>query len=244
MHQVAMVAGASAYKLRQLVDLLAPHARLGHQQVPRLGGQIGRHGLEAGGVLGDEGLVDQACRAALARLLVQLQQALHHALEQRQVAADAHLDDAVRHAMPRPVSISPTALGSEKLVKPRSRSGLMATTLAPRRAASCSAAIMRGWLVAGFWPITRIRSARSKSSSLAGALAHADGGLERVARGLVAEVGRIRQVGAAPGARHQLPQKGRLVAAAPRGIKAACPGPSAPISRPTISNTWSQPMGV
>jgi hypothetical protein len=51
-------------------------------------------------------------------------------------------------------------------VKPRSRSGLIARIVAPRFFASYSAAIMRGWLLAGFWPMTMNKSACSKSSSV------------------------------------------------------------------------------
>ena len=41
----------------------------------------------------------------------------------------------------------------------------MATICAPRRRAACSTVSMRGWLVPGFWPMMKMASAFSKSSS-------------------------------------------------------------------------------
>jgi hypothetical protein len=42
---------------------------------------------------------------------------------------------------------------------------MIATIRAPRRLAAWSAVSMRGWLLPGFWPITKIASASAKSSS-------------------------------------------------------------------------------
>ena len=49
-------------------------------------------------------------------------------------------------------------------MRPASGSGLMATIFVPPRFAISSAVSMRGWLVPGFWPTTRMRSACSMSS--------------------------------------------------------------------------------
>ena len=65
-----------------------------------------------------------------------------------------------------PPSISAGDCGSVKRSRPRSRSGLNATILQPRFAARRSSPSIRGWLVPGFWPNTKIASASSKSSSV------------------------------------------------------------------------------
>lgn len=67
--------------------------------------------------------------------------------------------------LPR-VSISSGCCGLAKRSRPRSRSGLTETMVAPRREASRSSPSMRGWLVAGFWPKMIRVSASSKSSSV------------------------------------------------------------------------------
>jgi hypothetical protein len=59
-----------------------------------------------------------------------------------------------------------TSWGCLKRTMPGSSSGLMDTMRAPRRAAACSAVSIRGWLVPGFWPMTKMKSAWSKSSSV------------------------------------------------------------------------------
>ncbi|MNX89235.1 hypothetical protein D3C86_1212420 [compost metagenome] len=64
------------------------------------------------------------------------------------------------------VSISIACCGCWKRSRPRSLSGLMHTTCAPRFTASRSGSSMRGWLVPGFWPQTKIASACSKSSKV------------------------------------------------------------------------------
>ena len=51
-------------------------------------------------------------------------------------------------------------------MSPGSASGLTLTMRHPRFAARCSVVSIRGWLVPGFWPITKIASAASKSSSV------------------------------------------------------------------------------
>src|SRR5258708_1314711 len=56
--------------------------------------------------------------------------------------------------------------GCLKRVSPVSGSGLMCTILQPRRFACSSEVSIRGWFVPGFWPMTKIASARSKSSSV------------------------------------------------------------------------------
>ncbi|MCY1177475.1 hypothetical protein D9M73_177850 [compost metagenome] len=60
-------------------------------------------------------------------------------------------------------SISMGCCGCWKRSSPRSFSGLMQTTWAPRSTASRSGSSMRGWLVPGFWPMTKIASACSRS---------------------------------------------------------------------------------
>ena len=64
-----------------------------------------------------------------------------------------------------PVRSSEGTCGFEKRSRPRSRSGFTATMRQSRRAALRSSPSMRGWLVPGFCPNTKIASARSKSSS-------------------------------------------------------------------------------
>ena len=48
---------------------------------------------------------------------------------------------------------------------PVSGIGLTATILQPRSLALCSGVSILGWLVPGFWPMTKMASARSKSLS-------------------------------------------------------------------------------
>jgi hypothetical protein len=54
--------------------------------------------------------------------------------------------------------------GFLNLTSPASLSGLIAMIFAPLRFASSSALSIRGWLVPGFWPTTRMRSAAWTSS--------------------------------------------------------------------------------
>ena len=68
-------------------------------------------------------------------------------------------------AVPEPASFM-TSWGCLKRTRPGSSSGLIAMMLAPRRAAACSGVSMRGWFVPGFWPMTRMQSARVKSDSV------------------------------------------------------------------------------
>ena len=68
--------------------------------------------------------------------------------------------------VPDIVSISIGLCGSAKRSRPRSFSGLIDTIVAPRFAHSRSSPIIRGWLVAGFWPKISSVSACSKSSSV------------------------------------------------------------------------------
>ena len=66
--------------------------------------------------------------------------------------------------VPRPTS--PRAVcGFLNRIRPGSGSGFTITIRAPRRFAVSSAVSMRGWLVPGFWPTTKIRSAACTSSS-------------------------------------------------------------------------------
>ena len=65
----------------------------------------------------------------------------------------------------RNVTISVGDCGAAKRSSARSRNGLIATIGTPRRAASRSDVIILGLLVPGFWPITKIASVASKSSS-------------------------------------------------------------------------------
>ncbi|MCY1559417.1 hypothetical protein D9M68_964570 [compost metagenome] len=64
------------------------------------------------------------------------------------------------------VSISMACCGCWKRSRPRSFRGLKQTTWAPRFTASRSGSSIRGWLVPGFWPSTKIASACSKSSKV------------------------------------------------------------------------------
>ena len=66
---------------------------------------------------------------------------------------------AVEHRLLMPLS------GAVKRSSARSFSGLKTTIGVPRRTASCSVVIIRGWLVPGLWPNEKIASAWSKSSS-------------------------------------------------------------------------------
>jgi hypothetical protein len=63
------------------------------------------------------------------------------------------------------VTISIGACGAANRSRARSRNGLIATIGTPRREAFRSDAIILGLLVPGFWPITKIASVASKSSS-------------------------------------------------------------------------------
>ena len=55
--------------------------------------------------------------------------------------------------------------GLWKLIRPASGSGFTATMTAPFCLATSRVDSIRGWLVPGFWPITTISSACSRSSS-------------------------------------------------------------------------------
>ncbi|MNE44887.1 hypothetical protein D3C80_1391420 [compost metagenome] len=61
------------------------------------------------------------------------------------------------------LSISNGCCGCWKRSRPRSLSGFRQITWAPRLTASRSGSSMRGWLVPGFWPMTKIASASSRS---------------------------------------------------------------------------------
>ncbi|MNI52933.1 hypothetical protein D3C73_1077450 [compost metagenome] len=63
------------------------------------------------------------------------------------------------------VAICTTSCGSVKRISARSGIGLTATIGTPRLRASTRLLIIRGELVPVFWPITKIASACSKSSS-------------------------------------------------------------------------------
>ncbi len=72
-----------------------------------------------------------------------------------------------RSASSVPTPLSPRAFcGLRKRTKPASLSGLIARIFAPFFLASSRAVSIRGWLVPGFWPMTRISSARWMSSRL------------------------------------------------------------------------------
>ena len=65
-----------------------------------------------------------------------------------------------------PTPVTPrTVWGLRNRPSPASRSGLTETTLAPFSLADSSAVSIRGWLVPGFWPTTKIRSECSARSS-------------------------------------------------------------------------------
>ena len=53
--------------------------------------------------------------------------------------------------------------GLRNAISPGSGIGLIETIVAPLRFARSSAVSMRGWFVAGFWPITKMVSVSSKS---------------------------------------------------------------------------------
>ena len=63
------------------------------------------------------------------------------------------------------VAISTGSCGVAKRSSARSCSGLSTAIGTPRRDALRSSVIVRGLLVPGFWPVTKIASAWSKSSS-------------------------------------------------------------------------------
>ena len=86
------------------------------------------------------------------------------------------------------------SLGCLKRVRPTSARGLTLMIVAPRRAALCRVASIRGWFVPGFCPIIRIVSARSKSSSLTVPFPTPMTSLRASPDRLVAHVGTIRQV--------------------------------------------------
>ena len=78
---------------------------------------------------------------------------------------------------------------------------------------------MRGWLVPGFWPTTKIASRLLEVLELHRALADADGLLEPGAARLVAHVRAVRQVVRAERAREELVEERRLVARAARRVE-------------------------
>jgi hypothetical protein len=63
--------------------------------------------------------------------------------------------------------VVPDLLGVDEALQQRGLAqGVDAMMAQPRRAACWRVVSMRGWLVPGFWPMTKIASARSKSSRL------------------------------------------------------------------------------
>jgi hypothetical protein len=124
--------------------------------------------------------------------------------------------------------------------------------VAPLRLAFSSAVSMRGWLVPGFWPTTRIRSACGCRRGDR-ALADADRlGQRRPAR-LVAHVRAVGQVVRAEGAHEQLVEERRLVARAARRCRRpprratparAARRRSARTRRPTRSARSASPPGA
>ena len=84
--------------------------------------------------------------------------------------------------------------GCAKRIVPTSASGLTLTMVAPRFAAASSVVSIRGWLVPGFWPTTKIASAGLEVLELHRALADADRLLEPRAARLVAHVRAVGQV--------------------------------------------------
>ena len=78
---------------------------------------------------------------------------------------------------------------------------------------------MRGWLVPGFCPMTKIACASSKSSSVTVPLPAPMVSVKRPAAGLVAHVGAVRQIVGAKLPDEELIQKSRLVTGAARGVE-------------------------
>ena len=108
----------------------------------------------------------------------------------------------------------------------------MLTIVAPRCAASRSVVSMRGWFVPGFWPITKIRSQCSKSSSETVPLPTPIDLEQRDAARLVAHVRAVGEVVRAEHAADQLVQERGLVRRAARRVERRCAsGPAARSSR-------------
>jgi hypothetical protein len=78
---------------------------------------------------------------------------------------------------------------------------------------------MRGWLVPGFWPQTKIASGVFEVVKGHGAFADTDTLRQGHATGFVAHVRAIREVVGAVGAHEQLVQVRRFVAGAARGVE-------------------------
>ena len=102
---------------------------------------------------------------------------------------------------------------------PASGSGLTAMMRAPLRLASSSAESRRGWLVPGFCPTRKIRSAWWMSSRLTVPLPVPRVSRQGEAAGLVAHVAAVGQVVRAEGAGEELQEEGGLVADPAGGVE-------------------------
>ncbi len=151
--------------LRRDLDVGSGEAGLILDRRPVRGVHGGAVGLVFGRVVAQKGPVEARGPAGGQNRVVGGEHRLGDASEGGHVAAEARLVVVARHRAEAPRSISTVFCGSAKRSSPRSRTGLKTTTFAPRWAARRRSPSMRGWLVPGFWPTTKIASAFSKSSS-------------------------------------------------------------------------------
>ena len=200
-------------------DLRTRQSRIAFDRLPRCRVQIGFQRIEPRRVRGDEVAVDHALAAVAHRLGIHRQQRLHHALEHRDIAADARLVIGRRDAY---------RLAGQHLGRILRRDEALQATLRHRvedddgrlaqrhLAQRAQHARMVG---AGVVADAEHRVGVLKILQRHGALAHADRVGQADAGRLVAHVGAVWEVVAAVFAHEQLVQERRFVRRAAGGVK-------------------------
>ena len=120
--------------------------------------------------------------------------------------------------VPSPTQAS-TSCGCLKFVIPASGSGLMWISLQPLRFARSRAVSIRGWLVPGFCPITKIAWARSKSSRVTVPFPAPIVSDNADSARFVTHVGTVRKVVGAKLSHEELIEKRSLVAGSSRRVE-------------------------
>ena len=189
-------------------------AGLARQHFPAFGLQVCGQGLEARGVLGNEGVVENPAARGLL-----LEHMLHHALDRGQIAAGAHLE--VMRADRR------GAHGRHLELALRVLETLQAALVQRVEADDARAALVRRAQLAQHARVVGARVLAEDEDRVGmlevlechRALAHADLRAHAVAAGLVAHVRAVGEIVGAVLAHEQLVEKGGLVAGATRGIE-------------------------